>query len=125
MKKLIPVGFYREMTDDPEERQEMPSLAEAVSKLPQEQEEKIVAYLLNAVCIGARGCYLDDVLDPSCKVPPLAHIYTDGTYGWPLYVAHYVERYHLRLPPHFVTHMSSMNWQPPAEEQVDVNSLEF
>ena len=124
MTKLVPVGFYRELTDDPDEQQGLPSITEAVAESPQEHEEKVVAYLRNGVCLGARGGYVSDVLDPSSRDPLVPHLYTDGTYLWRLDIAHYVEKYHLRLPPDFVRHMASMNWRPPTKEQVDVNTLE-
>ncbi len=116
MKTLIHVGYYRETVDDPGSRRGLPSLAEAVSRSPHEEEAKIVAYLRNGVCIGAIGRYFPDVLDPTCRLPILGHRYTDGTYLWPLYTAYYVERYHVRLPESFIEHMASMGWQPPARE---------
>lgn len=124
MTKLIPVGFYREFTDDPSEQQVSPRLIEALNEVPQDNEEKVAAYLRNGVCLGARGGYVSDVLDPSSTVPLVPHLYTDGTYLWRLDVAHYVEKYHLRLPLDFVRHMASMNWQPPTKEELDVSRLE-
>src|SRR5262245_7394725 len=124
MKKLIPVGFYREMTDDPDEQQSLPSITEALSQSPQEFEDKVVAYLRNAICLGARGCYVQDALDPSSTAPLVPHLYTDCTYLWRLDTAYYVEKYHLRLPPDFISHMASMNWEPPTKLLVDPDSLE-
>lgn len=123
MTKLMPVGWYRELSEDPEEREGLPSMIEFISESPQEQEQEIVAYLRNAVCVGARGCYVDDILDPSCKDVLVPHLYTDGVYLWRLDIAHYVEKYHLRLPQDFIQHMARRNWQPPARDQVDVSSL--
>jgi hypothetical protein len=124
MKKLIPVGFFRELSDDPDEQLTLPSLSGAVSESAQENELKIIEYLNNGICIASRGCYMTDVLDPSSRAPLVAHSYTDGTYFWRSDIAHYVEKYHLRLPPDFVRHMASMNWQLPAKEQVNVDLLE-
>jgi len=118
MKDLIKVGFYRELSRDPGGREDLPSILEAISSLPQEDEDQIVAYLRNAVCLSGIGCYVNDVLDPSSRVPLTPDQCTDGTYYWRLDIAHYVEKYHLRLPPAFVRHMASRNWQPPAEEEV-------
>lgn len=123
MKKLIPVGFYRELSRDPNAEDALPSITADISNFSQEHEEKVVAYLRNGICIGARGCYVDDVLDPSSRVPLVAHTYTDGTYYWRLDIAHYVEKYHLRLPSDFISHMASMNWKPPTKEQVDIDAL--
>jgi hypothetical protein len=122
--KLIPVGFFRELSDDAEEQERLPSLRDALSSLPQDNEEKIVLYLRQGVCVAAIGRYLEDVLDPSCRLPLCRHLHTDGTYLWRLDVAHYVEKYHLRLPREFVEHMTKLNWQPPREEQLDLASWE-
>jgi hypothetical protein len=118
--KLICLGSYRELIDNAD----YPSITSAIADSPQDNEDKIVAYLRNSVCIGGRGGYIPDVLDPSSRVPLSAHPYTDGTYFWTLDLAHYVEKYHLRLPPDFIAHMKSRNWRPPTEEQVDLSSLE-
>ena len=124
MKKLIPVGFFHELSDDPDEQRALPSLRAAISEAAQENEEKIVAYLRGGICLGARGCYVEDVLDPTSRLPLVAHSYTDGTYLWRLDIAHYVEKYHLRLPPEFIRHMAAMNWQIPAKEQLKLDLLE-
>jgi hypothetical protein len=124
MKKLVPVGFFRELSDDPGEQRALPSLVDALSESPQENEDKIVAYLRSGICLGARGCYVADVLDPTSRLPFVAHSYTDGTYFWRLDIAHYVEKYHLRLPPEFIRHMAAMNWQIPAKEQLNPDLLE-
>ncbi len=125
MTKLIPVGFYRELTDDPDEQQSLPSITEAIVESPQEHEGRVAAYLRNGVCLGARGGFVSDVFDPSSRTPLVPHLYTDGIYLWRLDIAHYVEKYHLRLPEDFIRHMASMNWQPPAKGKVDVNAVEL
>lgn len=124
MKKLISVGFYRELTTCPEAQQGMVSIMDGVAESPQEHEEKMVVYLRKGICLGARGGYVNDVLDPSSRIPLVPHLYTDGTYLWRLDIAHYVEKYHLRLPTDFIRHMASMNWQPPTKQQVDMDTLD-
>lgn len=124
MKRLISVGFFRELTDDPDEKQTLPSITDHLSTSPHECEARVVAYLRNAICLGAKGGYVQDILDSSSSVPLLPHLYTDGTYLWRLDTAYYVEKYHLRLPPDFIDHMASMKWKPPTKEEVDMNSLE-
>jgi hypothetical protein len=125
MSKLIPVGFYRELTDDPDEQQTLPRITEALSESPQADEDRIVAYLRGGICLGAKGGYVKDFFDPSSSEPLVPHLYTDGKYLWRLDIAHYVAKYHLRLPSAFVSHMSSMNWKPPTKDQVDVDSLDI
>lgn len=121
MKKLICVGMYRELTDDAND----PTIVEAIAEVPQANEEKIAAYLRNGICIGGRGAFTHDVLDPSSGAVLSADPYTDGTYFWTLDLAHYIEKYHLRLPSAFVAHMASRNWDSPTRKQVDIQSLEF
>lgn len=120
MAKLICVGMYRELTDDANDL----TLVDAIAESPQENEEKIVAYLHNSICLGWRMGFKADALDPSSKVALFAHPYTDGMYYWTSHLAHYVEKYHLRLPADFVAHMASRDWKPPTRDQVDADSLE-
>lgn len=48
-----------------------------------------------------------EVEGPSPHFEPLGplRLLTDGTYCWPSYLVHYLRRYHLWLPAHFVHHV--------------------
>jgi hypothetical protein len=113
------VGLYRELYPDFSAGKLYPSIKDAISDTAQEHEPEIIAYLRSAVCLGARGGYVNDVLDPSYKEGLPAHTYTDGTYMWRLDLAYYVGKYHLRLPEEFVRHMAARGWRPPTEEEVN------
>jgi hypothetical protein len=94
-------------------------MADAFSETPEPHEEKVIAYLRNGLCLGARGGYVNDVFDATCKAPLVAHTYTDGTYFWRLDLAHYVGKYHLRLPEDFLRHMASLGWNNPKQQRED------
>ena len=113
------IGAFRELYRDHEPARLFPSIREATADIPQEHEREIVAYLRGGVCVGARGGFYEDVLDASNPTGLLRHTYTDGTFIWTLDIAHYVEKYHLRLPEEFVRHMASRGWCPPTLEDVD------
>ena len=123
MAALIDIGSFRELTDDKEEQKEFPSIRDFISDVAHEHEREIAAYLRGAVCIGARGGYYDDVLDPSKPVGLLRHTYTDGRFAWSLDLAYYVDTYHLRLPEQFVRHIAARGWRPPTKEEIDAELL--
>ena len=118
MPDLIDIGLFREFTDDPDERKEFPSIHDAIATSPHEHEREIAAYLRGAVCLGARGAYYEDVLNPSKQVGLLRHTYTDGTFAWSLDLAYYVETYHVRLPKNFLDHLAARRWTPPTKREV-------
>jgi hypothetical protein len=124
--ELIDVGFFRELEFNPdsEESRELGSIHERLSDFPQEHEAEIVGYLRGGACLGAAACYVSDALDPSSRVALTPHLYTDGTYCWRLDIAHYVEKYHLRLPADFIRHMAGRNWRPPPENEINLSELE-
>jgi hypothetical protein len=124
MVDLIPVGFFREQTDDPEEQRTLPSIRDFVELAAHECEEKVLNYLRNGHCYAAKGGWDTDVLDLSCQAPLFRGYYTDGAYFWPQDLAYYVEKYHLRLPQAFLDHMAAMNWQPPPKESLALRFTE-
>lgn len=122
MQKII-VLEYREI-----ERQRggnpagLPSLVLALAPTPQDHEEEIAAYLERAPNYGAMGKVVNDALDERNGVILYPANNTDGVYLWPVELAYYVRTYHVRLPEHFIEHMRSRDWAPPA--QIDYDALE-
>jgi hypothetical protein len=98
---------------------ELLSLRDNISAEPQEHEEEIARYLEQAPGYSGMGKVVGDMLDPSVEVILFPGRNTDGCFVWPAELAYYVRRYHLRVPRHFVAHMASLNWWPPAEEEID------
>lgn len=113
-------GFFREL---PHGFPIGPSLRTLVSAIPQEDEARIIAYLKGGVISAVAVCTTDDVLSPRphTLIGPL-RILTDGIWEWPSDLAHYVERYHVRIPAAFVAHMRARNWQVPSESEIDMES---
>lgn len=117
MKRTVrKVGFFAEF--NPYTAKGNPSLRTAVQTVPSPHEASIVAYLRG----GRRGWVHygkpNDVLaeewtliagDAGC-------LNTDGTWVWPDELAHYVEKYHVRLPDEFVRFMEEHNFVPPPVE---------
>jgi hypothetical protein len=117
--ELVRIGFFREMSRDLKAQRASPSIRDYVSDRPQDNEEKVVAYLRGGICLGASAGFEPDVFDPSSRVALCAHLISDGVYLWRLDLAHYVEKYHVRLPPGFLSHMASVNWEPPSSKEAD------
>lgn|SRR5262249_19581700 len=113
----------REYQEEQVYRQKLPSLKEAASAEPLENEERIARYLESAPGLGAMGKVVGDKLDPSVKVILFPSTNTDGRYIWPSELAYYVRTYHVRLPLDFIQHMASLKWQPPKEEELDWNAI--
>jgi hypothetical protein len=65
-----------------------------------------------------------DVLSKSESIIGCAHILTDGVWAWPEDLAHYVSRYHVRLPSAFVEHVRLNQWTVPNGIRVEGLSLE-
>ncbi|WP_431683493.1 hypothetical protein [Kitasatospora sp. KL5] len=42
---------------------------------------------------------------------------------WRADLAHYVERYHLRLPPAFLEHAAANGWVPPCPDERQTDAL--
>jgi hypothetical protein len=121
------VGFFRETHPFliRGQRKTLPSFHEYVSDNPQQEaESKIIGYLES----GKDAGYLSS--RPICKRPEdrltfdrSGVVLTDGVWAWPSELAYYVEAFHLRLPPEFISHMGSNEWKPPSD--VDVENLAF
>jgi hypothetical protein len=124
-RKLILLRYFREMGGNPVQQRQRPSITEYVGESAQQNEDRAVAYLRGAPVIAARSGLVFDVLDPSSQVPMCVATCTDGVYIWNSTLAHYVEKYHVRLPEDFFRHMESVNWQPPTKEQIDMFEYEF
>lgn len=119
--RLKRAGFFRELRHGMPEGPQLRSLA---SELPQENERQIVSYLKSGVLFIATPGVVEDVLAPGHLIGS-PHILTDGVWAWPGDLAHYVEKYHVRLPAEFVTHMENQDWAPPSDESVSLDRLEF
>lgn len=119
--KLKKVGFFRELRHGEPDGPELRSL---LSKVPQDDERRIVHYLRSGVVLIATPGFVEDVLSPG-QVVGSPDILTDGHWAWPGDLPHYVERYHARVPSEFVAHMVENRWAVPSEDTVPLDQLEL
>ena len=92
------VGFFREL---PHGDPDGPSLHDARRESAAEDEAAILGYLARGAVHALSPGPVWDVLDESGPVGT-ASLLTDGEWVWPEDLAHYVEKYHVRLPAEFV-----------------------
>ena len=118
MADLICIN-YRELSSESADSQNLPSLRDSISAHPQNHEAEIALYLENAPAYSGVGKIVGDVLDTACKAVLFPGTRTDGLYAWPAELPYYVRKYHLRLPQDLIVHMASLDWQPPAERNID------
>lgn len=119
MKKLIRVGFFREMRHgEPGD----PSLADARAEAPAPHQDALAAYLAAGHVYIATPGMARDVLDGKTVIGPPNYL-TDGTYVWPGDAAYYVRKYNVRLPAAFVEHAAAGGFTMPAA--IDRATLEL
>ena len=115
------VGFF---SDLPHGIPSEPSVESLVASCPQQDEDRLVNYLRCGVLFIACPGVVRDVLSKSDSIIGCAHILTDGVWAWPEDLAHYVSRYHVRLPSAFAEHASLNQWTVPNGIRVEGLSLE-
>jgi hypothetical protein len=115
--KLKPVVRFREFpfgtVDDP-------SMREAMSPQPRENEANVLAYLRSGLIYALpMGAGLMDWFDP----PQQANVFldgervggvtplTDGVWFWHAGLIHFVEKYHVRVPDELIAHAASRGWR--------------
>lgn len=108
---LKPVGFFREVRERlGEDVSGLPSLQDAVRPAGHADEDRIVAYLEEGVCLAACAGVMPDVLAPSAGVMTSSDFLTDGVWLWPGELAHYVDTHHVALPIEFAADMRRNGW---------------
>ena len=121
-RNLKPLGNYREFAHgDPNGE----SLRDHLSKVEQEHEAQIIAYLQSGYITAVAACIVQDVLDESIKLPVGFYQQTDFVWSWYSDLAYYVKTYHLTLPEEFTEHLKAKNWEIGAvpEKFVSLNLL--
>jgi len=101
----------------------MLSLRDAMSDQAQPNEEEIIRYLELAPNYCAVGKVIGDKLNPDERAAVFPGMNTDGIYLWPMELAYYVRKYHVRLPKEFIERMASLNWKPPAKSSINYKEL--
>jgi hypothetical protein len=112
---------FREMTGGGTSE---PSMLELRFENAEPFESKVVSYLRSGVvldeCLGVET----DVIDAADQNLLYQSDRTDGTWVWREDLAHYVEKYHLRLPDEFLANMRANQWVVPQKESMDPRLFE-
>ncbi|MEU5533998.1 hypothetical protein [Streptomyces sp. NPDC020362] len=108
------VGFYREFGDHSAPSAAAPSLREAVRTAGERDEDRIVAYLESSTEIYSVMGAERDVITGDGWIPGAGSLVTDGTWLWPVELAHYVRRHHIALPAEFTAHIRGNGHVSPA-----------
>jgi len=119
-RRLLPIGFFSELRHG---RKDGPRLGDSLEPSAEANEPLVVRYLRSGHVLMASPGVVRDVLDADRAIVASLSILTDGTYAWPSDLAHYVERYHVRLPQAFLAHAAETGWQVPSP--IDVSSLQL
>lgn len=93
------MGMYREFGF-----QDAPSMRDSFETVAYEGQTKVAAYLRNgdpgvACPKTEKDVFTGEYIKDECIVR------FDGVFKWPMSLAYYVERYHLRLPLEFEQHI--------------------
>ncbi|MDB5299221.1 MAG: hypothetical protein JWO87_884 [Phycisphaerales bacterium] len=126
MKRTIRIN-YREIALEQgsplESAKQLPSLQDAVCTTAHANEHKTIRYLENGPNYSAMGKVVRDVFDPENGAILFPGTNTDGVFLWPIELAYYVRKYHVRLPSDFLERMASRDWQPPSKSEINFESL--
>jgi hypothetical protein len=120
---LRSVGFYDELGTTHHYRSEG-SIHDACAAEPGVGEAAVVAYLRSG-----HG-FLDvmeaskDVIRRDVVLTGAPCLFSDGTWVWRLDLAHYVERYHLRLPREFLDHVRANGFSVPTLSEEELRAVQ-
>ena len=101
-------GYFREM---PHGRQEDFSIQEAVGKLAEEIQSKVVSYLEHGIEIISCAGMAEDIINPERGCSGSPGVLTDGRWFWPGDLAYYVRNYKVKLPEEFIKTMEENSWE--------------
>jgi hypothetical protein len=117
--RLKPVVRFREF---PFGTAQDPSMHEAMSARPWQDQEHVLDYLRSGLILGVTlGADLTDWFDPPHRANPWIEArvvggtteMTDGTWFWYAGLIHFLGRYNVRVPEAFVHHAARQNWRVP------------
>jgi len=108
--QLRPCGFFKEFAYSEGDFQ---SVKAAVCDEPQDDEQLVIAYLKNGHLFVISPGVNQDVIACDGSLASPSGIQTDGVWMWPLELAYYVKKYHLKLPSEFIAHLQANKWEVP------------
>ncbi|MGV9322224.1 hypothetical protein [Streptomyces sp. NPDC003660] len=90
-----------------------PSLRDAARAVGERDEGRVLAYLDACPEIYTTMGAERDVIADDVWITGAGSLITDGTWVWPIELAHYVRRHHVALPHEFITHIRAQNYVCP------------
>jgi hypothetical protein len=78
------------------------------------QKDKVLAYLKSGHFFAHYWHYCSDLLKAErTHIEQGSDVFTDSVWSWTGEVTYYVEKYNLRLPAEFLSHMELNDWKVP------------
>ncbi|MET8957120.1 hypothetical protein ACWEQN_35900 [Streptomyces sp. NPDC004129] len=108
------VGFFREHGGHGDPSASAPSLRDAARTTGERDEDRVVAYLESSTEIYSTMGAERDVITGDEWISGAGSLVTDGTWLWPVELAHYVRNHHVALPAEFVDHIRANDYTSPA-----------
>ncbi|MFJ4002011.1 hypothetical protein ACIPWL_00875 [Streptomyces sp. NPDC090023] len=106
-------GLYRELGGTGDESAPAPSLRNSARVAGESDEDRVLAYLdAGHEIFTAMGAERDVIAD-DVWITGAGSLITDGTWLWPIELAHYVRRHHVPLLPEFADHIRAQGYVTP------------
>ncbi|MFF0384574.1 hypothetical protein [Streptomyces sp. NPDC004286] len=106
-------GLYRELGGTGDESAPAPSLRNSARTAGEWDEDRVLAYLdAGHEIFTAMGAERDVIAD-DVWITGAGSLITDGTWMWPIELAHYVRRHHVPLLPEFLNHIRAQGYVSP------------
>ncbi len=118
-KKLVRIGHFKELKHGTPAD---PSLRDSLQPSASPDDAKVVAYLRAGVQVLVAPGPIRDALAADHAIIGTLAILTDGVYAWPSDFAHYIERYHAKVPEDFLAHARANTFTVPSG--IDTSQLE-
>ena len=119
------VGFYTEL--DPNGNFSQGSIYDAISDVPQPEEELLASYLDQGHPLVDFTETTRDVIDGTGVIIGGSSLRSDNTWVWRIDLSHYVRKAHLVLPAEFTSHVQAHGFTVPApdREQLIMRAQEY
>lgn len=116
---LKPLGMYREMYDG--ERDELPSIHDALLPAPPADHERVLAYLRAAPGVFDVMSAVPDLLAADAWIPGGASLHSDGEWLWRTDFIEYYAAHALALPAEFLDHIRENGYRSARFDVGDQN----
>lgn len=96
---MIVLGKYKEIYKN----NQYPSIKSDIN-IPSEHKEIVLEYMRNAKVSSYSPTIALDVIDGS-RIKESLCFFTDGVYAWRSDLIYYIEKYNLKIPTDFISHI--------------------